>query len=178
MGLDDIKRLRELTSLGINECKKALSEAKGDFQEALKILKSRGIQMLEKKSARLTSQGLIDAYVHFGGNLGAMVEVNCETDFVARTDVFKKFVRDIAMQVAASSPRYIQKEDVSQEDLADAADAQEYIKQHCLLEQPFIRDNQISVGDYLRGVVAQTGENIVIKKFVRFCLGESDGSQI
>jgi elongation factor Ts len=171
MGLADIKRLRELTSLGINDCKKALHDAKGNFDEALKILKNRGIQMLEKKSSRDTSQGLIEAYVHFGGNLGALVEVNCETDFVARTDVFKNFAKDIAMQVAASDPRYIDKDDVPKEDLADREDQDEYIKQCCLLQQQFIKDSKLTVADYLREVVAQTGENIVIKRFTRFSLG-------
>jgi len=174
MTLADIKKLRELTSLGINDCKKALHEAKGDFDQALKILKKKGVAMLEKRGARAAKQGLIDAYVHFGGNLGALVEVSCETDFVARTEVFKKFVKDIAMQVAAAHPEYIKKEDMPESALAGLKNPDEYIKQHCLLEQPFIKDNKMSVGDYLREVVSQTGENVVIKRFVRFALGEED----
>jgi elongation factor Ts len=174
MGLPDIKKLREMTSLGINDCKKALSESKGDFEKALKILKNKGIQMLEKKGSRLTSQGLIESYVHFGGNLGALVEVNCETDFVARTDIFKKFVKDIAMQVAAANPEHIAREDVSKESLKGVKDREGYFKQYCLLEQAFIKDNKLSVSDYLREVVSQTGENIVIKRFVRFSLGETN----
>ncbi len=177
MGLSDIKRLRELTSLGINDCKKALSESKGNFEEALKILKKKGIQMLEKKGSRSTDQGLIDSYVHFGGNLGALVEVNCETDFVARTEVFKKFVKDIAMQVAAVKPEHITKEDVSKETLRGVKNKDEYFKQYCLLEQPFIKDGKLSVGDYLRNTVSQTGENIVIKRFVRFSLGEGQSGE-
>lgn len=172
MSLADIKKLRELTSLGINDCKKALSQAKGDFDKALKILKNKGIQMLEKKSSRKTSQGLIDSYVHFGGNLGALVEVNCETDFVARTQVFKQFVKDVAMQVAATNPQYIKKEDVPSKVLEKEQNRDEYLRQSCLLEQLFIKNNKITVGDYLRDVVSQTGENIVIKRFVRFSLGE------
>ncbi len=174
MGLSDIKKLRELTSLGINNCKKALSESKGDFGKALKVLKSKGAQMLEKKSSRATCQGMIGSYVHFGGNLAALVEVNCETDFVARTDMFKKFVKDMAMQVAAANPEHIAKEDISEDVLKDVKDRDEYIKQYCLLEQAFIKDNKLSVGDYLRDTVSQTGENIVIKRFVRFSLGEAD----
>lgn len=174
MALTDIKRLRELTSLGINDCKKALSEAKGDFDAALKILKNKGIAMLAKKGARATNQGLIESYVHFGGNLGALVEVSCETDFVARTEVFKKFVKDIAMQIAAAHPEYIKKEDIPQEVMKDVKSPDEYVKQHCLLEQQFIKDNKMSVGDYLREVVSQTGENVVVKRFVRFALGEED----
>ncbi|MFH1519258.1 MAG: elongation factor Ts [Candidatus Omnitrophota bacterium] len=172
MGLSDIKKLRELTSLGINDCKNALSKSKGNFEEALKILKKKGVQMLEKKRSRSTDQGLIDSYVHFGGNLAALVEVNCETDFVARTEVFKKFVKDIAMQVAAANPEHITKEDVSKEALKGVKNKDEYFKQYCLLEQSFIKDGKLSVGDYLRDTISQTGENIVIKRFVRFSLGE------
>ncbi len=174
MALSDIKRLRELTSLGINDCKKALSEAKGDFDSALKILKNKGVAMLAKKGSRATNQGLIDSYVHFGGNLGVLVEVSCETDFVARTEVFKKFVKDVAMQVAAAHPEYIKKEDIPQKQLEEVENPEEYTKQHCLMEQTFIKDNKISVGDYLREVVSQTGENVVVKRFVRFALGEED----
>lgn len=174
MGLPDIKKLRELTSLGINDCKQALSESKGDFDKALKILKSRGAQMLEKKSSRVARQGVIESYVHFGGNLAVLVEVNCETDFVARTDVFKRFVKDIAMQVAAANPEHIAKEDISKGVLKDVKDKDEYIKQYCLLEQVFVKDNKLSVGDCLRSIVSQTGEKIVIKRFVRFSLGETD----
>ena len=174
MGLSDIKKLRKLTSLGVNDCKKALSESKGDFDKALKILKSKGVQMLEKKGSRATGQGVIDSYVHFGGNLAALVEVNCETDFVARTDVFKKFVKDIAMQVAAANPEYIAKEDIPEDVLKDAKNKDEYIKQYCLLKQAFIKDSKLLVGDYLQDTVSQTGENIVIKRFVRFSLGETD----
>ncbi len=176
MGLSDIKKLRELTSLGINDCKKALSESKGNFDKALKILKSKGVKMLEKKSSRATGQGRIDSYVHFGGNLAALVEVNCETDFVARTDVFKKFVKDIAMQVAAANPEHIAEEDIPKDVLKDVKNKDEYVKQYCLLEQAFIKDNKLSVEDYLRDTVSQTGENIVIKRFVRFSLGETDES--
>jgi len=174
MALSDIKKLRELTSLGINDCKKALSEAAGNFDQALEILKNKGIQMLEKKGQRATSQGLIDSYIHFGGNLGALVEINCETDFVARTDVFKKFVKDIAMQVAASNPEYIKKEEISSQTLSSMEKAEEYVKRSCLLEQEFIKNSKLSVGEYLRDVISQTGENIVIKRFVRFSLGEEN----
>ena len=173
MVLADIKRLRELTSLGVNDCKRALNESKGNFKEALKILKSKGIQMLEKKGSRATGQGVIDSYVHFGGNLAALVEINCETDFVARTEIFKKFVKDIAMQVAAANPEYIAKENIPQEVLKTLKNKDEYIKRYCLLEQSFIKDNKLSVEEYLREIVSKTGENIVIKRFVRFSLGEA-----
>ncbi len=178
MGLTDIKKLREMTSLGINECKKALAESRGDFDAALKILKDKGAEVLAKKSSRTACQGLIDSYIHFGGNLGSLVEINCETDFVARTDVFKNFVRDVAMHIAALAPRYIRKEDVPQEALRETDNPDEYIQQNCLMEQPFIKNNKITIGDYLRDVVSQSGENVVIRRFVRFGVGETNESQI
>ena len=174
MVLANIKKLREMTSLGVNDCKKALHEAKGDFDQALKILKNKGIDMLKKKGARATNQGVIESYVHFGGNLGVLVEVSCETDFVARTEVFKKFAKDLAMQIAASHPEYVKKEDIPEDVLKDVKKPDEYVKQHCLCEQPFIKDSKMSVGDYLREVVSQTGENVIVKRFVRFALGEED----
>ena len=174
MSLDSIKKLRDLTSLGINDCKKALAESKGDFNKALKILKNKGIQMLAERGSRATLQGSIDSYVHFGGNLAALVEVSCETDFVARTDEFKEFVKDMAMQVAAANPEYIKKEDISKETLAEIKNPDEYVKQYCLLDQTFIKNSKISVRDYLQEVVSQTGENVVLKRFVRFSLGEGD----
>ncbi len=174
MGLNDIKKLRDLTSLGINDCKKALSESGGDFDKALQILKDKGIQALEKRSSRLTRQGLIEAYIHFAGNLGVLVEVNCETDFVARTEIFKKFAKDMAMQVAACSPQYLSQQDIPSECLRKVKDKGQYLKQNCLMEQPFVNDESISVADYLRAVAAQTGEKVAIKRFVRFALGESE----
>ena len=176
MNLADIKKLRDLTSLGVNDCKKALTESNGNFDEALKILKNKGIQMLEKKGGRATRQGLIDSYVHFGGNLGALAEVNCKTDFVARTEVFKKFVKDIAMQVAAANPEHVSRDDIPDDILKEVKDKEEYCKQYCLLEQPFIKNSKITVEEYFREVVSQTGENVVIKRFVRFSIGEKDES--
>ncbi|MCP4652517.1 MAG: elongation factor Ts [Candidatus Omnitrophica bacterium] len=174
MSLDAIKRLRELTSVGINECKNALGESGGDFDKALEILRRRGIQVAEKRGGRTASQGLVDAYVHFGGNLGALVEINCETDFVARTDVFKKFTRDVAMQVAAANPKYIKREDVPASELEGLKNADDYIKQVCLFEQSFVKDSKLTMSDYLRDVIAQTGENVVIRRFTRFSLGTGD----
>ncbi len=176
MSLTEIKKLREMTSLGVNECKKALVESEGNFTKALSILKSKGAQVLAKKSSRATSEGLIESYIHFGGGLGSLVEVNCETDFVARTDIFKKFVKDVAMQIVAAFPKYIKKEDVPQKVIDEAKDVDQFIKQACLMEQPFIKDNKMLIGDYLKEVVSQSGENIVISRFVRFAVGEEDES--
>lgn len=172
MDLDQIKRLRENTSLGISECKRALDEAEGDFDKALRILKKRGVEITARKRDRRASQGLVESYVHFGGNLASIIEVNCETDFVARTDIFKKFAKDIAMHVAAASPLYISREQVPEEELNLQKNAEDYIKNSCLLEQMFIRDTSISVQEYLKQVVSQTGENIVIRRFCRYALGE------
>ncbi|MCF7907961.1 MAG: elongation factor Ts [Candidatus Omnitrophica bacterium] len=172
MSLTDIKKLRDMTSLGINDCKKALSESKGDFSKALEILRNKGVQTLKNKSSRSATQGRIESYVHFGGNLGVLVEINCETDFVARTDVFKAFVKDIAMQIAAASPEYIKKEDIPKEILEPIEDKDAYCKQHCLIDQSFIKNSKLSVAQYLHEVVSKTGENVVIKRFIRFSLGE------
>jgi elongation factor Ts len=174
MAVEDIKRLREITSLGINECKKALDEAKGDFNKALSIVKQKGTMMMEAKKDRKTSQGLVEAYVHFSGNLGSLVEVNCETDFVARTEGFKKFVKDLAMHVAAAGPRYTNKEDIPVEVLAKEANAEEFIKQSCLMEQSFVKDSSLTIKAYLQQVITQTGENVVIRRFSRFALGMVD----
>ncbi|MCM8831342.1 MAG: elongation factor Ts [Candidatus Omnitrophica bacterium] len=170
--LDNIKKLREITSLGVNDCKKALEEAHGDFNKALEILKKRGAEVMEKKKSRVTLQGRIESYVHFSGNLGSLVELNCETDFVSNTEVFKKFAKDLAMHIAAASPKYITRQDIPKEIQGNITEIDEYAKKNCLLEQPFIKDDTITVGQYLQNVIAQTGENIVIKRFSRFCLGE------
>ncbi len=176
MSLDKIKKLRENTSLGINECKKALEEGGGDFNKALEILKKRGIEVIAKKKDRKTSQGIIEAYLHFGGNLGSLVEINCETDFVARTDIFKKFAKDIAMHIAATNPQYLKKEDLPKADLGKDVNPEEHAKEHCLLSQIFVKDSSLNIEDYLRQVISQTGENIIIKRFVRFSLGETDAT--
>jgi elongation factor Ts len=173
MNLDDIKRLREMTSMGVNDCKKAIDEAMGDFDKAFKLLKDRGAKIVEAKKDRRTSQGLIEAYIHFSGNLGAIVEVNCETDFVARTDNFKKFVKDLAVHVAAAGPKYLAKENVPAEALKTEASAEDYLKTNCLLEQPFVKDASLTIKDYLSNITSQTGENVVIKRFVRFALGDN-----
>lgn len=170
MNVDDIKRLRELTLQGISDCKKALIESDGDFHQALALLKKRGAEVLAEKKDRVTSQGLIEAYVHFGGNLGALVEVNCETDFVARTPVFKQFVKDLAMHIAATNPKYITKDDIPKDELDKINNLDEYIKENCLINQPFVKDSSKTIDDYLKEVITQTGENIVIRRFARFSL--------
>jgi elongation factor Ts len=172
MSLDKIKRLREATSLAIGDCKKALEEAGGDFDKALTVLKKRGVEVLQKKKQRQASQGLIEAYIHFGGNFGALVEVNCETDFVAHTDVFKKFVKDLAMHIAAAHPLYLKKDDIPKEQLKAVPDIDEYVEAHCLFSQPFVKDTSLTIQQYLEQVISKVGENVVVRRFTRFEMGE------
>ncbi len=174
MSLEDIKKLREQTSLGIKDCKQALKEAEGDFGKALKVLRAKGADVLKKKGSRTASQGVIESYVHFGGNIGVLVEVNCETDFVARTDLFKKFAKDIAMHIAAIAPEHISEDQVPEDILEQVKNKDDYIKKNCLLNQSFVKDPSLTVADYLKKVVSQTGENMRIKRFARFVVGEED----
>ena len=169
---DKVKELRELTSSGVMDCRKALQEAGGDLDKAKELLRKRGLEIAAKKASRVTKEGCIESYVHVGNKLGVLVEVNCETDFVARNEEFKKFAKDIAMQVAAADPAYISKDDVPADTL-QGEDAQEYCKAYCLLEQPFVKDQGVTIQEYLKSIIAKTGENISIRRFARFKLGEA-----
>ena len=160
-----IKELREESGAGVMACRSALLEAEGNTQKALEILKEQGILKAQKKSERSTNQGLIDSYIH-GGRIGAIIEVNCETDFVARTDEFKELVHDLAMQVAAVSPQFISHEEAT----AGKSDAEP--EAVCLLLQPFIKDPSKTVQDLVTETIAKLGENIKIARFTRFELGE------
>lgn len=158
-----IKELRDKTGAGVLECKKALLEAEGDLGYAIAILKERGLLLAEKKAERVTREGLIEAYVHTGGRLGALVEINCETDFVARTEEFKRLAHDLAMQVAATAPRFIS---------ADEAPEGEDPTEDCLLVQPFIKEPEKRVQDIIAEAKAKLGENIRVRRFARFELRE------
>lgn len=162
---DQVKELRELTNAGVMECKSALEEASGDLAKATAILKERGLAQAEKRSERETSQGLVECYVHAGGRIGSMVEVNCETDFVARTDEFKALAHDLAMQVAATGPVAI-----SEEELPEGTDGSP--EETVLLRQPFIKDASVTVEDLVKEAIAKTGENIRVTRFSRFELGQ------
>jgi elongation factor Ts len=166
-----IKELREMTSAGIMDCKDALEKADGDLKKALQILKEKGAQIASKKSTRITKEGKVESYVHLGGKIGVLVEVDCETDFVARNEEFGRFVKDLAMQIAASSPLYIKREDVPKELVEKQEDAEKFYKEVCLLDQPFIKDESITIKDYLTSLIAKVGENIVIKRFTKFQVG-------
>jgi elongation factor Ts len=163
---DDVKRLREETGAGVMDAKRALEEAKGNFDEARAILREKGMRSAAKRAERATGQGVVEAYIHGGGRIGALVEVNCETDFVARTDTFRTLARDIAMQVAAMSPLAINEQDVP-------ADAPGERSQNALLTQPFIKDSSKTIGDLVADAMASTGENIRVSRIARFELGAS-----
>jgi len=190
-----VKELRERTGAGMMECKKALVEAKGDIGEAEVVLRKHGIASAGKKATRATKQGLIGSYIHHGGQLGVLVEVNCESDFVARTDDFIELVHDIAMHIAAADPRYIRKEDVTEDVLAkerDIARARavlegkpekildriiegriaKFYEEVCLLDQPFVKEATLTVDQLVKTKIAKLGENITISRFVRFKVGD------
>ncbi len=172
MSLDAIKELRELTNCGIIDCKKALAEAKGDLEKAKVILREKGLQMALKKASRAANQGRIGAYIHHDNKIGVMIEVNCETDFVAKNDDFAAFTKDLAMHVAFTAPKYVKKDDVPAEVLKAEAEQGEFLKTNVLLEQPFVKDPSKRIQDLLNELVAKIGENIVIGRFVRYKVGE------
>ena len=159
-----IKELRARTSAGVMDCKKALEESKGDVDKAESVLKEKGVASAAKKACRKTDQGLIDTYIHSGGRIGAMIEINCETDFVARTDDFSSLAHDIAMQVAAMSPECLTVEDAAENDTVT--------EDKCLLSQPFIKDPSKTIQDLIIETVEKLGENIRVRRFQRFSLGE------
>lgn len=191
-----VKELREKTGAGIMDCKEALTATSGSLEEAVDYLRKKGLQAATKRSSRSTGQGAVGSYIHSGGRIGVLVEVNCETDFVARTDDFQELVRDLAMQVAASNPLYVSREQVPTEVVAkersileEQAKAsgrpaqviakmvegrlEKYFEDVCLLEQPFIKDQAISVSDVIKGKIAKIGENITVSRFARFQLGDT-----
>lgn len=191
----DLIKLRQLTGAGMMDCKQALEEAGGDLKVAQDILRKRGLDIAKKKSAREAKEGQIISYIHSGGKLGVLVEINCESDFVARNEIFQLFARDIAMQVAASHPLYVSSENIPSEELEkEKSQFEEEVKGKpanvrekviegklakrfediCLLNQKYIKDDSRSVLDYLNETIAKLGENIVIRRFIRFEVGGSN----
>ena len=191
-----VKKLRELTGAGMMECKAALTEAKGDIEEATTILRKRGLAQATKKAGRSTNEGVIGHYIHMGGKIGVLVEVNCESDFVARTDDFQSLVKEIAMHVAAASPQYVRREEVPADvierergiyraqmegqnkpqpviDKIIEGKLNSFYEQVCLLDQPSIRDPKVTIGQLVQQTIAKLGENIAVPRFARFKLGES-----
>ena len=192
---EDIKTLREKTGAGMMDCRKALEETSGDIDKAIEVLRKRGVASAEKRVGRATNQGIIESYIHTGGRIGSMIELNCETDFVAKTDDFKTLAREVAMQVAAMNPRYVSREQVEKNILdseldiyrsqAKAEGKPEHIAEKialgkldkffqdvCLLEQSYVKDPGKSIKDVVTETIAKTGENVTIKRFIRFHLGE------
>ena len=192
---EQVKQLREQTGAGMMECKKALSEASGDVGKAVELLRKSGMAQADKRSGRSASEGLVDAYIHAGSRVGVLIEVNCETDFVARTDEFAKLVRDLALQACAAGADYVRREEVPAERVAKEKEiyaaqlegsgkpaniiekivegkVAKFYSEVCLLEQPFIKDDQMTVQDLVTRASAKTGENIIVRRFVRFHLGQ------
>lgn len=188
-----VKTLREKTSAGMMDCKQALQEAKGDIVEAEKILRKKGIAVAGKKAGRAANEGCIASYIHHGSKLGVLVEVDCETDFVARNDSFREFVKDVTQHIAAASPSYVRREDVPANviesekeiyraqvkdkppqamDKIVAGKLEKFYSTVCLLEQPYVKNPEITIKDHVTAKVAQLGENIVIRRFTRWQVGE------
>jgi len=172
ISLESIKELRNMTFASIANCKSALEEAKGDIQKARDILRKQGLEIATKRQDRLIKEGRIEVYVHTGNKIGVLVEVACETDFVERNSDFIQFAKDIAMQIAALSPTYIKTEDVPADIIKQEKNKEQFYKEHCLLEQAFIKDPTITIKDYLGTIVAKFSEHIFIHRFVRYKIGE------
>ena len=170
--LNAIKELRDITCSSIAHCKKALEEAKGDIKQAAVLLRKQGLEIAAKKQSRAAKEGRVDCYIHHGNKIGVLLEVNCESDFVAKNEEFSKFTKDLAMHIAATSPTYVKKEDVPEEVLQHEKSKEDYYKNNCLLEQPFVKDPGLTIKDYLGSIVAKIGENVVIRRFIRYKIGE------
>jgi elongation factor Ts len=169
----EIQQLREKTNAGVMDCKIALEQAKGDFEKAKQALRQKGLSIAAKKSSREAREGRIEAYVHLHNKIGVLVELNCETDFVAKCAEFKVLSKDLAMQIAALNPLYLKKEDVPRDVVKEQkGKIEDFYKTHCLLEQAFVKDQAVTIKDYLTEIIAKVGENIVLRRFVRFQLGE------
>lgn len=190
-----VKELRERTGAGMMDCKKALSATDGDLEKAIDFLREKGLAAAAKKAGRVAAEGLVEAYIHGGGRIGVLVEVNCETDFVAKTDAFKELVKDIAMHIAATNPSYLKREEVPTAELEHeqavlaeqarnegkpekiiekmvAGRIEKYYKEVCLMEQPFVKDPDKTISDLITESIAKIGENIAIRRFTRYQLGE------
>jgi elongation factor Ts len=195
ISVDQVKELRGATGAGILDCRKALEQAGGDFDKAVDVLREKGLAKAAKRSEREASEGVLELYSHGNGRVGVMVEVNCETDFVARSQAFRHFAHEVALQIAASSPQYIRQEDVPEEVLNHEREiarrraveegkpkpvierivtgqVEKFLNEACLLRQPYIRDESIKIEDLLHQNIAALGENIVIKRFVRWEVGQ------
>jgi len=193
-----VKELRETTGAGIMDCKQALQESDGDMDKAMRVLREKGLAGAQKKAGRIAADGIIDSYIHLNNRIGVLLEVNCETDFVARNEDFRSMVHDIAMHIAASKPLYVSAEEVPEEVLAEEREInrsralkegkpenvvdkivegrmKKFYEEVCLLDQPFVKDPDITIGELVKRTIAAVGENIVVRRFARFQVGESAG---
>ena len=191
----DVKNLREMTGVGMMDCKKALTEANGNLDRAVEILREKGIASATKKGGRIAAEGIVESYIHMGGKIGVLIEVNCETDFVAKTPEFKSFVRDVAMHVAAANPQYLSREEVPADVLEKEREilraqarnegkpekiiermvegrVEKFYKDNCLLDQQFVKDPDMTIAQYVTDRIQKTGENVKIRRFVRYEMGE------
>ena len=178
---DQVKELREQTGAGIMECKRALQETDGNIDKAIDLLKQQGLAKADKKAGRVAAQGMVEPYIHAGGRIGSLVEINCETDFVARTPDFKELAHDIAMQVAAIKPRYLSQDEIAEEDWAalekEFGDRRHAIEAVVLLDQPFIKNPRTTIDDLVRTAIGKLGENILVRRFARFEVGEAAAAE-
>ena len=195
---DMVKKLRDQTGAGMMDCKKALTETNADFEKAVTVLRERGIAVAQKRESRTASEGVIGSYIHTGSQIGVLVELNCETTFVAKTDEFRNLARDLAMHISWSNPRYMRREDIPEDVLENERDVhrqwaikegkpekvidrivegrmKEFYSQTCLLEQPFIKDEEQTIQDLVNNVVAKLGEKTEVARFIRFRVGETAG---
>jgi len=193
----DVKELRERTGAGMMDCKNALKECNGDMEKAMDYLREKGLAAAAKKAGRIAAEGVVDSYIHLGGRIGVLVEVNCETDFVTKTDEFKSLVHDIAMQIAAAKPTFVSKDEVPADEIEHEREIlraqaknepkpkpdniiekmvdgriDKYFKEVCLLEQPFVKDPDITIQDLIISKIAKIGEKISVRRFVRYEMGE------
>jgi elongation factor Ts len=193
---DEIKELRRITGAGMMDCKNTLVETEGNINKATDILRKKGLAMVAKKAERTASMGLIDSYIHMGGKVGVLVQINCESDFVAKTDEFKSLLKEISLQIAASNPLYVKQEDVPMEDMMREKEIQldrlkqegskpdhilekivegrmkKYFSEICLLDQPYIKDDSKTVRDIVNETIAKLGENVIVDRFARFQIGD------
>ena len=190
-----VKELREKTGSGMMDCKKALTEADGDMEKAIVILREKGMAKTAKKADRIAAEGVVASYIHMGGRIGAMVEINCETDFVAQTDKFQRFAKDVAMHIAAANPKYLSEDEVPEEEVAKEREIlkvqalnegkpekivekmvegrlKKFYKEICLLDQPYIKDPDMTIGDLVKEQIMDIGEYVKIRRFARFEMGE------
>lgn len=190
-----VKELREKTGVGIMECKEALTSTDGDMEEAIKLLRKKGLSAAAKKAGRITAEGAVGSYIHAGGKIGVLIEVNCETDFVGQNEEFQTLVKDLAMHIAAAEPRFVSREEVTEDILKEEREIyreqalasgkpekvvekivdgkmNKFFEEYCLLDQPYVKETSTTVGQMISGMIAKIGENISVRRFVRFRLGE------